>query len=384
MKVEGEKYSSMLVPDNEEVKKKILYKFHDDQLAGHPGQRQTIYQVKRKFWWEGIEENVREYVGTCLICARSKPNNTSGQVQQKTRFVGRVWENVSLDFMGPYPRTRNGKKFILVVTDMFSKWVEIVPVSVCTAKKTLEVLTEIFSRNGYPRTLLTDNASSFKCKLWEDQCLKWNVEIWTTPVYHPRANPTERVNQEIKKIIRTNLDFSHRTWDEKLSEIGFSLRNRWNESTGRTPAELMYGRELMRPGEWIISQEEKKDDVEEVREEARKKALEKRKEFCTRRNKENVRNGKMTNFEVGNLVLVKEHKLSNAAGDVVAGFCPKYSSPKKIIEKISEDVFLIQNKQPKRLVKVHRDDLKIYRPRTVFSNTRSSSLAVGVLSQKLQ
>ena len=39
------------------------------------------------------------------------------------------WETVAIDFMGPYPRTARGKRFILVVIDTMSRWVEAFGVS---------------------------------------------------------------------------------------------------------------------------------------------------------------------------------------------------------------------------------------------------------------
>ena len=42
--------------------------------------------------------------------------------------VGAPFERVALDMLGPFPRSDKGNKYLLVVGDYFSKWLEAVPV----------------------------------------------------------------------------------------------------------------------------------------------------------------------------------------------------------------------------------------------------------------
>ncbi|XP_050424778.1 uncharacterized protein K02A2.6-like [Adelges cooleyi] len=158
--------------------------------------------------------------------------------------------------MGPYPRTGRGKTCILVVTDCFSRWVEAYPLGTATANVIIQTLErEFFSRFGYPRVCLSDNGTQFTSKEMLRALDRWGAEGWTTPVFHPRANPVERRNQELKKGLRAHLvDESHRSWDTKLSSILFAIRNRLNEATGFPPSVLVLGREARRPGDWALSE----------------------------------------------------------------------------------------------------------------------------------
>jgi hypothetical protein len=52
MEVINERYfykGRLVVPDDEELKRKVLRQFHDHQLAGHPGIANTIIAVAREF-----------------------------------------------------------------------------------------------------------------------------------------------------------------------------------------------------------------------------------------------------------------------------------------------------------------------------------------------
>ena len=92
------------------------------------------------------------------------------------------------------------------MTDIFSRWVEAFPLRNATATRITQILEgEVFSRWSYPRRILSDNGSQFTGHIWAEASQKWDSELWTTPSYHPRANPTERRNQEIKKGLRLRL-----------------------------------------------------------------------------------------------------------------------------------------------------------------------------------
>jgi transposase InsO family protein len=140
--------------------------------------------------------------------------------------------------MGPYPRTNKGKTYILVATDCFSRWTEAYPLRTATTKNITETLKrEFFSRFGYPRVCLSDNGPQFVSNDMLSAIERWGVEGWTTPTYHPRANPVERRNQDLKKGLRMALtNGKHTTWDTKLAPILFAIRNRRNVQTGYPPS----------------------------------------------------------------------------------------------------------------------------------------------------
>ena len=60
------------VPDDAAMRQELLRIHHDDPLAGHFGTRRTMELVRRKFYWKGLGENVRDYVSSCTTCQRTK------------------------------------------------------------------------------------------------------------------------------------------------------------------------------------------------------------------------------------------------------------------------------------------------------------------------
>jgi hypothetical protein len=71
-------------------------------------------------------QQVAAYVGRCEVCERvmSSFNTLSSQLQPLPYMeLGYRW---SLDFAGPLVVTPRGVKFILVLVEHFSKWIDFV------------------------------------------------------------------------------------------------------------------------------------------------------------------------------------------------------------------------------------------------------------------
>ena len=195
------------------------------------------------------------YVGRCAKCLVVKASQPCGKGCLKPREPVAPWETVSIDLMGPYPRTSRGKRFILVATDIMSRWVEAFAVPNAEINTIAPIVEcEVFMRCGYPRILLTDNAPQFRGNAWQTRCQAWGVLAHTTAAYHPQANPTERRNQDIKKGLRLSFaSRTHRDWDSQLPAILFSLRRRANANTGQTPSHMLLGLHCRIPGSGALN-----------------------------------------------------------------------------------------------------------------------------------
>lgn len=327
-------------------RERVLWEYHDSKYAGHPGADETYNAISRIFNWKGLSSDVKNYVRTCHICTCIKPGKNPSDVPQRPHQPTKPWQTIALDLMGPYPRSPRGKRFLLVVTDMFSRWVEAFPLGNSETHTILATLEEqIFPRWGFPRSILSDNAPQFSGTKWRDRLESLGIECWTTAIYHPQANPTERRNQEIKKAFRVDLfDKGHQNWEKSVPQILFNLRCRKNAATGKTPSETLFGETLLRPGEWKIDRPQS-ESQQEI-------AQHQRQYHAQRYPLLNLPLPESESLQEGDLVYVRQHPQSKAAAKFHAGFAIKWDGPFVIDKKISDSIYLINNQ------KIHRRDIK--------------------------
>ena len=154
----------------------VLAEHHDSTLAGHPGMDETLRDIQTRYYWPGMRRDIRKYVGSCHLCICTKAVRTAHQDCLRPRKTKKPWETIALDLMGPYPRSDTGKKFILVVTDLFSRWVEAFPIASSKTPVLTNLLErEIFPRWGYPQQILSDNGKQFTSQKWIDACQKMGL-----------------------------------------------------------------------------------------------------------------------------------------------------------------------------------------------------------------
>ena len=63
--------------------------------------------------------------------------------------------------VGPLPETPRGNKYIITVTDYFSKWPEAAPLQDKTAVGVANFLFSLFCRHGWPETIISDQGREF-------------------------------------------------------------------------------------------------------------------------------------------------------------------------------------------------------------------------------
>ena len=103
------------------LRQRVIWDYHDVPLAGHPGSEETIRAIQEHFFWPGMSREIRRYVAGCHLCICTKPLHGKIADGQRPRSARMAWETLAVDLMGPYSLTKRGNRFILVVTDMFTR-----------------------------------------------------------------------------------------------------------------------------------------------------------------------------------------------------------------------------------------------------------------------
>ena len=119
----------ILVPvDDRELIKALIREHHDPPLRGHLGVDKSIDSLRRDFFWQNLNSDVKDYVRTCDTCQRDKVSRLKPAGKLMPLSVpARRWQTVTLDFITDLPMTRDGHDAILVFVDKLTKMVHFAP-----------------------------------------------------------------------------------------------------------------------------------------------------------------------------------------------------------------------------------------------------------------
>ena len=120
-------YLQFLVP--KKMRTEILSSYHDSTLAGHLGRKKTQGKILQRFYWFELREDVTNWIRACDICAANKLPSKHAKAPLGDMRVGAPMDRLCIDILGPLPETERGNRYIMVITDTFSKWVEAFPIA---------------------------------------------------------------------------------------------------------------------------------------------------------------------------------------------------------------------------------------------------------------
>ena len=148
-----------------------------------------------------------------------------------------------MDIVGPLPKSRSGKRYILVVCDYATRFPEAIPLKSIDAAQVAEELLQLFARVGVPDEILTDQGSNFTSHLLTEIYKMLHVHPIRTTPYHPQTDGlVERFNKTLKNMLRKAVTKEGKDWDKLVPYLLFAYREVPQASTGISPFELLYGR----------------------------------------------------------------------------------------------------------------------------------------------
>lgn len=162
---------------------------------------------------------------------------------------------VTVDILSGLPATADGMKYLLVVVDHFSKWLEAFPLPDQEAATCLRALYNgFFARFGLPRQLHSDQGRNFESTLVKGFCTMAGVVKSRTTPFHPRGDGlTERANRTILQMLRSSVADHPSDWPDRLPALLAAYRMTRHSVTGVSPNEAMLGREVLLPATLIAA-----------------------------------------------------------------------------------------------------------------------------------
>nr|GEV32692.1 hypothetical protein [Tanacetum cinerariifolium] len=176
----------------------IILEGHAGGLAGHFRRDKTLALLREQFYWPNMECVVNRLLERCRTCHISKTYSSNAGLYTPLSVPVAPWEDVSLDFILGLPRTQRAKDSVMVARLYF---------------------VEIVKLHGIPKTLTSDQDIKF----------------------------TEVVNRSLENLLRSLIGDNAKQWDLILPQAEFAYNRSVNHTTGKSPFEVVYGRNPITP-----------------------------------------------------------------------------------------------------------------------------------------
>ena len=133
----------------------------------------------------------------------------------KLTSSGYPMERIATDILGSLPETDKKNRYILVISDYFTKWVEAFPIPDQRAETVAKCLVdEVISRFGVPGYIHSDQGRQFESELYQEVCFLLDIKKTRTTPYHPQSDGmVERFNKTLEALLRAFVNEEHSDWD---------------------------------------------------------------------------------------------------------------------------------------------------------------------------
>ena len=229
---------------------RVLEAVHDQ--AGHQSAEKTVALARARCFWPTMLADVTAYCDNCQRCTYAKAGK---KVRPKmgTLHATKPLEVLAMDFT-VLERGSSGLENVLVLTDVFTKFIQAIPTRDQKATTVAQVLVrDWFVRFGVPHRLHSDQGRNFEGKIVQELCKLYAIEKSRTTPYHPEGNgQCERFNRTLHDRLRTLSTMKKRRWPDYLPELVYSYNCTPYSTTGYAPYYLFFGREPKMPIDHLL------------------------------------------------------------------------------------------------------------------------------------
>ena len=252
------------------MQKELLESAHVND-GGHCGINRSRKILTARCFWEGMSEDVVDYISKCDRCQKSRINKLQkgSEDLHPIPVPRKVWSQVRIDIMtmkkvGEY-------RYLITGMDYFSKNLEMRALKTKSAREVAQFIYEdIICRWGSSDIIITDQGREF-CNAINDELMeRAHCKHRITSSYHPQSNGlVERQNRTTTNFLLKNMDCQD-DWVDMIPTMMGSHRHTVHSTTNIEPSAILLGckptlaMDMLLRSEDYFNRELQDEEIEEI------------------------------------------------------------------------------------------------------------------------
>ena len=194
-----------------------------------------------------MAQDIKDYVKGCADCQRNKTNNQVRRAPLSPIFAkldALPFEMVAMDFIVKLPLLDGYDSVLTVMDHDCTKAVILIPCNeTITAEGVAKLYLEhVFKRMGLPNIFIHNRYTRFMSSFAVKMCQALGIKQNASTTFHPRTDSqSERTNQKLEQFLRFYANARQNNWARFLPLAEFAFNSWRNESTKKSPFELLMG-----------------------------------------------------------------------------------------------------------------------------------------------
>ncbi len=352
----------------------VLKLFHEGAVTAHMASDRMYAMLRKRFHWIKMHEDTVNYCRACLKCNQFKTNKQTQNGLLIPISTTKPLEIIAIDLIGPLPETEDGNLYALVCIDLFTSWVEAIPLKGITAREIIPAFFKlIISRHGCPDSVLTDGGTQFTSEVFNLLCTEFGIKHLNSSAYHQQCNgKVERFNRFLKQSLATLTNKEQTNWDLFIDRCLFVYRISLNKTLNDNPFHLIYGRDATIPYDLcfrpiernrkIVSPDEYVAELIDTLRKAYVKLNDHKADYQNKYKLYYDRTHKEITFQIDELCMIY---FPTPKVGMSKSLSPRYDGPFKIIKRLDWVTYRVQSTKPKeekRVFVVHVQRMIRYKP----------------------
>ncbi|CAJ2510963.1 Uu.00g065880.m01.CDS01 [Anthostomella pinea] len=207
----------------------LIREAHEPKAFAHAGQNKTLQLLKKEYYWQGLNSNIKQYIKNWLLHPLPIPK--------------RIWEHVVVDGKS-MPKDDKGYDYVWAFVCQFSKLLATLP---SRKGDTAEILAHryysaLYRFLGIPHEWISDNAGPFISKFLKTLNKLTGIKHRHGSSRHPQTQGSiEITNAELDQKLRFYVDKYQTRWREHLPALDLAHNAAYHSIIGMSPLEVVLG-----------------------------------------------------------------------------------------------------------------------------------------------